>query len=75
MVALGHPIVGDTMYGGRVLHAPSFEESADEFKFARQALHAYEITFVHPVTLNTMTLQAPVPADMSMLLTILRCER
>ena len=65
MTALGHPIVGDTMYGGRVVHTPSL-------KFARQALHAYEITFVHPVTLNMITIQAPLPPDMQQLLTLLR---
>jgi 23S rRNA pseudouridine1911/1915/1917 synthase len=43
-----------------------------EFKFQRQALHAFEITFVHPVTLKTMTLQAPLPKDIQGLLAILR---
>ena len=42
------------MYGGTV-----FESG--EFRFERQALHAYEIRFVHPVTLETMTLRAPLP--------------
>ena len=45
---------------------------AGEFRFARQALHAYEICFVHPVTLETMTLQAPLPPDIGELLSILR---
>lgn len=62
---IGHPIVGDTMYGGRIF------EAAD-FRFERQALHAYEITFVHPGTLETMTLQAPLPPDIEQLLEILR---
>jgi 23S rRNA pseudouridine1911/1915/1917 synthase len=61
MAAIGYPMVGDTMYGGRV-----FESG--EFRFERQALHAFEITFVHPATLKTMTLAAPVPPDMRQLL-------
>jgi 23S rRNA pseudouridine1911/1915/1917 synthase len=65
LATIGFPIVGDTMYGGRV-----FERG--DFKLERQALHAYEITFVHPVTLKTMTLQAPIPSDMSRLMEILR---
>lgn len=65
MAAIGCPIVGDTVYGGRV-----FEEG--DFKFERQALHAFEITFVHPGTLKTMTLSAPLPADINGLLTRLR---
>ena len=65
--ALGYPIVGDTMYGGRPI-------VAGEFRFERQALHAYQITFVHPATLETMTLEAPLPPDMTRLLEILRSD-
>ena len=65
MNAIGHPMVGDTMYGGRPLATPSFT-------FARQALHAFEITFTHPVTLNQMTLSAPLPPDIQMLIAELR---
>jgi 23S rRNA pseudouridine1911/1915/1917 synthase len=67
MSAIGYPMVGDTMYGGRIF------ESGD-FTFSRQALHAFELTFVHPVTLNTMTLAAPLPPDIERLLEILRGE-
>lgn len=65
MSTLGHPMVGDTMYGGRCV-------TCDGFRFARQALHAYQITFVHPITLQTMTLEAPLPADIRQLLELLR---
>jgi 23S rRNA pseudouridine1911/1915/1917 synthase len=65
MMAIGHPMVGDTMYGGRIFRT-------GDFVFARQALHAYEITFVHPGTLETMTLQAPLPGDFQQLLAKLR---
>jgi 23S rRNA pseudouridine1911/1915/1917 synthase len=59
--AIGFPIVGDPMYGGRVYQS-------DKIRFERQALHAYEITFVHPVSLKTMTLQAPIAPDMRALI-------
>ena len=63
--AIGYPIVGDTMYGGRpLIHG--------DFRFERQALHALQITFVHPATLNSMTLEAPLPPDMTRLLEIVR---
>ena len=65
MAAIGCPIVGDTTYGGRVFEA-------DNFRFERQALHAYEITFVHPATLKTMTLAAPLPPDITELLSRIR---
>jgi 23S rRNA pseudouridine1911/1915/1917 synthase len=65
MLTRGHPMVGDTMYGGRVFQSGSF-------CMQRQALHAAEITFVHPVTLQPMTLVAPLPGDFRSLLEILR---
>jgi 23S rRNA pseudouridine1911/1915/1917 synthase len=65
MAAIGHPMVGDNMYGGG-----PFERG--EFRFERQALHAQEITFVHPGSLEPMTITAPLPADMTELLRILR---
>ncbi len=68
MAAIGFPMVGDTMYGGRV-----FEHG--EFRFERQALHAFEISFVHPGTLENLTLQAPLPPDMNKLLEIFRSVR
>ena len=49
-------MVGDHMYGGRTF-------TKGDFTFARQALHAAEITFVHPVTLENMTLKAPLPPE------------
>jgi 23S rRNA pseudouridine1911/1915/1917 synthase len=65
MAAIGHPIVGDTMYGGRVFRH-------GQFSLERQALHAYEICFVHPLLLEPITLAAPLPADLTALLAILR---
>ena len=56
MAAIGHPMLGDFMYGGRVVEVGTF-------RFERQALHAAEISFVHPVTLEQMTLKAPIPED------------
>ncbi|HEY7115505.1 MAG TPA: RluA family pseudouridine synthase [Tepidisphaeraceae bacterium] len=73
MSALGVPMVGDTMYGGRIFEAGGV--GGGGFRFARQALHAYEITFTHPGTREKMTLAAPLPPDMSRLLEILRADR
>lgn len=67
MSHIGFPMVGDTMYGGRVLEHP-----ASGFRFDRQALHAYEITFTHPVTLQQMTLSAPIPPDMQRVIDLMR---
>jgi 23S rRNA pseudouridine1911/1915/1917 synthase len=67
MAAIGHPMVGDTMYGGRV-----FADESAGFRFERQALHAYEISFVHPLSLQMMTIQAPIPPDLLGLMEMLR---
>ncbi len=49
---LGHPIVGDYLYGG---DSPKLIE--------RQALHAERISFTHPATKERVTLHAPLPED------------
>jgi len=67
---IGHPIVGDTMYGGQGVVAD--EGTPTEFRFFRQALHAYEITFTHPIKLEPMTIAAPLPADIEELLRRIR---
>lgn len=68
MSARGHPIVGDTMYGGRIYQSGAWQ-------FARQALHAHEITLIHPATLQPMTLTAPLPADMRELISHLEAGK
>lgn len=64
LAAIGLPIVGDVVYGGEPV-------GDGGWRFGRQALHAWEITFVHPGSLQTMTLRAPLPADMRRLLELL----
>lgn len=58
---LGHPIVGDYLYGGEAVHL-----------MARQALHAQFLSFDHPITKERLRLEAPLPDDMSHLIDLLR---
>jgi 23S rRNA pseudouridine1911/1915/1917 synthase len=79
MSAIGHPIVADRMYGGGgpVYLSDLHERLRDVDErplIARQALHAAELTFRHPVTGAEMTFTAPLPADMQSLLDIL-CQK
>ncbi len=67
MAVTGYPMVGDTMYGGRV-----FDDG--KLTFGRQALHAAEIAFTHPITLQRQTITAPPAADFLALLASLRGE-
>jgi RluA family pseudouridine synthase len=54
MSAMGHPILGDTQYGSKAkcrYYAP------------RCLLHAYQLSFIHPLTGESVKYQAPIPAD------------
>ena len=52
MSHIGYPLVGDYLYGGE---AP--------WLLDRQALHAYKLSFNHPVTGKRLTVDAPLPHD------------
>ncbi|HWO98471.1 MAG TPA: RluA family pseudouridine synthase [Bacillus sp. (in: firmicutes)] len=49
---LGHPLLGDELYGGR------------RDKIERQALHSYELNFHHPILQKTFSFTAEIPEDM-----------
>ena len=53
---LGHPILGDTLYGN-----PSP-------LISRQALHSYMVSFIHPITKAELCFTCPLPDDMKKLL-------
>lgn len=72
---LGHPIVGDSTYGGGPLYRSQLQGRPDLAEgpiITRQALHALEIEFQHPGTLKPMTLRAPLPPDFEEALAALR---
>lgn len=58
MSALGHPLLGDSLYN-------TFPSATIT---TRQCLHAYRISFTHPVTKEKMKLTAPLPEDMQNLI-------
>jgi 23S rRNA pseudouridine1911/1915/1917 synthase len=71
LAASGWPIVGDPVYS-RPRHT-EFTDGAlsDALRiFSRQALHAWRVELVHPVTRVSVTLESPVPADMVALLSL-----
>ena len=75
MAHAGHGLLGDPVYGGRrKLSAAALPPGAAEaaMGFARQALHAAELGFTHPVTGQEMAFQAALPDDMAVLLAVLR---
>ena len=72
--AKNHPLIGDYVYAPRVQKVANVPEELNEClcKFPRQALHAFELSFVHPVTEKEMTWQSEIPDDMQTLLSTLR---
>lgn len=60
LAAVGHPILGDDLYGELSSLIP------------RQALHAYRLEMVHPVTHEPLTVEAPLPDDFMSVLRRLR---
>ncbi|RMD91701.1 MAG: RluA family pseudouridine synthase [Alphaproteobacteria bacterium] len=67
---VGHPLIGDRVYGRR-RRAPASalgaEVAAFVDAFPRQALHAAELGFVHPVSGKELHFTAPLPADLAQL--------
>lgn len=58
--ALGHPLVGDVLYG-----------AAESKIIARPALHAWSLTFTHPITHERLTFKAEYPQDFATALKLL----
>jgi 23S rRNA pseudouridine1911/1915/1917 synthase len=63
--SIGHPVVGDKMYGGRskkalTVHGPPLTVGVTA---ERQLLHAWKLGLFHPKTHKWMEFEAPLPAD------------
>ncbi len=71
---IGHPLIGDSMYGGRVRFPKKASQELKDglINFQRQALHSKKLTLTHPVTGISMSWKADLPEDMQDLLSILR---
>jgi 23S rRNA pseudouridine1911/1915/1917 synthase len=62
LASIGHPLEGDPVYAKR----------GEGISFARQALHAWRLAFVHPRSGAPLSFEAPLPADLRALLEGLR---
>lgn len=69
MAHIGHPLIGDPVYGRARKGLKSLLETLG---FARQALHAARLGFIHPVTSNALAFDSEIPADMQELLSNIR---
>ena len=64
MAHFGHPLVGDALYAGPM-----------NMGIERQALHAFRLSFDHPITGEPLSFEAPLPDDMVHLLAGLGLKR
>ena len=73
MSHIGHPLVADPMYGGRLRFPKKADEKLkDALKgFNRQALHSRKLALKHPVSGEIMSWEAPLPKDLQQLLEVL----
>ena len=68
-----HPLAGDPVYGNpRHACSPAVKETVKQL--ARQALHAHRLSFIHPKSGEWLSFEAPIPAAMYHLLSVLRLE-
>ncbi len=74
MAHIKHPVLGDPLYGHPRLRVPAgateaLQQALHDLK--RQALHAWKLSFIHPMTQEELTVEAALPDDLNSLLTLL----
>ncbi len=86
MASIGHPVVGDTLYGGAGQLTDQVASQAAQSKAARRKaeperlrlgrnfLHAAQLEFIHPVTGKPLVLEAPLPEELKDFLDRLEAE-
>ena len=75
MAHLGHPLLGDALYGSGFrtkVNRLSAAQAAALAALGRQALHAAVLGFEHPRTGRALRFESPLPADMATLVAALR---
>jgi 23S rRNA pseudouridine1911/1915/1917 synthase len=79
--SLGHPVVGDTLYGAPRAIQPAVRKDGAQppteasIGLERNFLHAAHLEFAHPQTGKTVAVDAPLPAELVEFLALLRTEK
>ena len=68
--AIGHPVVGDSLYGGVHRHVPGDLRAVTHL--SRPFLHAARLAFTHPSDGRRMEFESPLPEDLERVLDELR---
>ncbi len=79
---IGHPVVGDPMYGGTKRHIPTSYSKREQVEIEKlidelngQALHAYFLAFDHPTSRKRLEFETSIPRDMASLIKYLEDVR
>ncbi len=70
MASLGHPVVGDTLYGAagqltdQIAAQAGRKADPERLRLGRNFLHAAELEFTHPITHRELSLSAPLPPEL-----------
>jgi len=76
MASLGHPMVGDELYGGHgVSELVLAGCGPDEPLFVHQALHARRLRIMHPILEKPLQLEAPLPGPTQRMIELLERHR
>jgi 23S rRNA pseudouridine1911/1915/1917 synthase len=72
MASIGHPVVGDTLYGAAsqlvdqaAAQSARGKKEPERLRLGRNFLHAAYLEFVHPATGKPLQLEAPLPPELS----------
>jgi 23S rRNA pseudouridine1911/1915/1917 synthase len=86
MASIGHPVVGDTLYGGagqlmdqvaaQAAQSKAARRNAEpeRLRLGRNFLHAAKLEFAHPATGKLLQLEAPLPQELEQFLGRLESE-
>ncbi len=72
--ALGHPVVGDTLYGAPREIRPVAPDAAAMLSLDRNFLHAARLSLTHPRTGKPLAAEAPLPGQLTSFLAALRSD-
>jgi len=78
--SLGHPVVGDTLYGAPQAIVPARRKGSPvasgekSIQLDRNFLHAAAVEFQHPLTGNSQSFQAALPAELQQFLALLEAK-
>jgi 23S rRNA pseudouridine1911/1915/1917 synthase len=72
MASLGHPVVGDTLYGGSgqltdqtAQQGSKRKKDPERLRLGRNFLHSSRLEFTHPITGKLLQLEAPLPSELT----------